>query len=96
MFQYSGPGSQRVSNTWNDSRDYWHQMLAQQGYVIACVDGRGTGFKGADFKKKTTYLNLVKHETEDQISAAKQLSSLSFIDADNGNCSCSGYKLEVL
>jgi dipeptidyl-peptidase-4 len=82
MFQYSGPGSQRVSNTWNDSRDYWHQMLAQQGYVIACVDGRGTGFKGADFKKKTTYLNLVKHETEDQISAAKQLGSLSFIDAD--------------
>jgi dipeptidyl-peptidase-4 len=79
MFQYSGPGSQQVANTWSSSRDYWHQYLAQQGYVIACVDGRGTGFKGADFKK-VTYLNLVKYETEDQIQAAKQLSDLSYID----------------
>jgi dipeptidyl-peptidase-4 len=81
MFQYSGPGSQRVSNIWNVQRDYWHLMLAQQGYVIACVDGRGTGFKGSDFKK-ITYLNLTKYETEDQITAAKQLGNLQFIDAD--------------
>jgi dipeptidyl-peptidase-4 len=79
MFQYSGPGSQQVANTWSSSRDYWHQYLAQQGYIVACVDGRGTGFKGADFKK-VTYLNLVKYETEDQIQAAKQLSDLPFID----------------
>ncbi len=79
MFQYSGPGSQQVANTWYSSRDYWHQYLAQQGYIVACVDGRGTGFKGSDFKK-TTYLNLVKYETEDQIQAAKQISDLSFID----------------
>lgn len=82
MFQYSGPGSQRVANIWNTQRDYWHLMLAQQGYIIACVDGRGTGFKGADFKKKTTYLNLTKYETEDQIAAAKQLGNLQFIDAE--------------
>ena len=80
MFQYSGPGSQQVSNRWNNSRDYWHQYLAQQGYIVACVDGRGTGFKGADFKK-VTYLNLVKYETEDQIQAAKQLGDLPYIDA---------------
>jgi len=79
MFQYSGPGSQQVANTWSSSRDFWHQFLAQQGYIVACVDGRGTGFKGADFKK-VTYLNLVKYETEDQIQAAKQLSDLSYID----------------
>ena len=79
MFQYSGPGSQQVANTWSSSRDYWHQYLAQQGYIVACVDGRGTGYKGADFKK-VTYLNLVKYETEDQIQAAKQLSDLPFID----------------
>jgi dipeptidyl-peptidase-4 len=79
MFQYSGPGSQKVANTWSSSRDFWHQFLAQQGYIVACVDGRGTGFKGADFKK-VTYLNLVKYETEDQIQAAKQLSNLSYID----------------
>ena len=79
MFQYSGPGSQQVSNKWNNSRDYWHQFLAQQGYVVACVDGRGTGFKGADFKK-VTYLNLVKYETEDQIQAAKQIGSFPYID----------------
>ncbi len=82
MFQYSGPGSQQVGNKWNASNDYWHNMLAQKGMIIACVDGRGTGFKGADFKK-STYLNLVKHETEDQIASAKKLANLSYIDEDN-------------
>ncbi|MUH36771.1 S9 family peptidase [Zobellia amurskyensis] len=79
MYQYSGPGSQSVSNSWLDARDFWHQQLASQGYVVACVDGRGTGFKGADFKK-STYLNLVKYETEDQIAAGKELSKLPYID----------------
>jgi dipeptidyl-peptidase-4 len=79
MYQYSGPGSQEVANRWNDSNDYWYQMLAHQGYYVVCVDGRGTGFKGANFKK-VTYMNLVKYETEDQIAAAKQLSKLPFID----------------
>ena len=79
MFQYSGPGSQQVADKWMGSNDYWHQMLASQGYIIACVDGRGTGFKGRDFKK-STYLNLVKFETEDQIAAAKKLSELDYID----------------
>ncbi|QCW98720.1 S9 family peptidase [Aggregatimonas sangjinii] len=81
MFQYSGPGSQQVSNRWMGANDYWHQMLASEGYVIACVDGRGTGFKGADFKK-STYMNLVKYETEDQIAAARKLSELPYIDEE--------------
>lgn len=80
MYQYSGPGSQSVSNTWYNVRDYWHQVLVAEGYIVACVDGRGTGFKGRDFKK-TTYLNLVKYETEDQIAAAKKLSERPYIDA---------------
>ena len=79
MFQYSGPGSQQVSNRWGDSRTIWHKDLANKGYIIACVDGRGTGFKGAEFKK-STYLNLVKYESIDQIEAAKSLGSLSYID----------------
>lgn len=79
MFQYSGPGSQEVSNRWGDSRTIWHKSLANKGYIIACVDGRGTGFKGAEFKK-STYLNLVKYESIDQIEAAKSLGSLSYID----------------
>lgn len=82
MYQYSGPGSQSVSNRWNGSNDYWHQMLAQQGMIIVCVDGRGTGLKGRDFKK-STYLNLVKLETEDQIAAAKELAKRSYIDENN-------------
>ena len=82
MFQYSGPGSQQVANKWNVSNDYWHNMLAQKGMIIVCVDGRGTGFKGSDFKK-STYLNLVKYETEDQIAAAKKLATRSYIDANN-------------
>ncbi|PIB23331.1 peptidase S9 [Maribacter sp. 4U21] len=79
MYQYSGPGSQNVSNSWMKANDYWHQKLVSEGYIIACVDGRGTGFKGSDFKK-VTYLNLVKYETEDQIAAAKKLSELDYID----------------
>lgn len=79
LYQYSGPGSQRVKNSWMDSNDYWHQMLASEGYVVVCVDGRGTGYKGRDFKK-LTYLNLVKYETEDQIAIAEELSKLPYID----------------
>ncbi|WP_408030007.1 S9 family peptidase [Tenacibaculum xiamenense] len=81
MYQYSGPGSQQVANRWGGANDYWYQMLAQQGYIVACVDGRGTGFKGRDFKK-VTYLNLGKYEVEDQIGAAKELGKLPYIDAN--------------
>lgn len=79
MTQYSGPGSQSVKNTWNSTNDYWFQLLAEKGYIIACVDGRGTGFKGADFKK-ATYLNLVKYETIDQINAAKEFGKRAYIN----------------
>ena len=81
MYQYSGPGSQSVVNRWKHPRrqDYWHQLMAQKGYVIACVDGRGTGFKGRDFKK-VTYLQLGKYEVEDQIESAKELGKLPYID----------------
>ena len=81
MYQYSGPGSQQVANRWNASNDYWYQMLASEGYIIACVDGRGTGLKGRDFKK-VTQLELGKYEVEDQIAAAKKLSELPYIDED--------------
>lgn len=80
MTQYSGPGSQRVSNSWMGTNDYWFQILANEGYIVACVDGRGTGYKGADFKK-VTYKELGKYEVEDQIAAAKKLSELPFVDA---------------
>ncbi|SDD57625.1 dipeptidyl-peptidase-4 [Pricia antarctica] len=79
MYQYSGPGSQSVSNQWLNDRDYWHEVLASKGYVVACIDGRGTGFKGSGFKK-ITYKELGKYEVEDQIAAAIKLSELSYID----------------
>ena len=78
MFLYGGPGSQQVKNSfW--SNNYWHQMLAQKGYIVACVDNRGTGGKGAEFKK-VTYKELGKYETIDQINAAKYFGSLTYID----------------
>ncbi|TPN86123.1 S9 family peptidase [Aquimarina algicola] len=79
MFQYSGPGSQMVRNTWNSANDYWFMMLAQNGYIVACVDGRGTGLKGAKFKKATQN-DLGNLEVQDQIAAAKQLGTLNYID----------------
>jgi len=81
LFQYSGPGSQQVANRWFGANDYWHQMLASEGYIIACVDGRGTGFKGRDFKK-LTQKELGKYEVEDQIAVAKKLSEYTYIDAN--------------
>ena len=80
MFQYSGPGSQQVANSWNGTNDYWYFMLAQKGYIVACVDGRGTGFKGAAFKK-CTQKELGKYEVEDQIDAAKVFGKYTYIDA---------------
>jgi dipeptidyl-peptidase 4 len=80
MYQYSGPGSQQVNNDWNNSDDYWFASLTQQGYIVACIDGRGTGFKGADFKK-VTQKELGKYEVEDQIDAAKVIGAYPYVDA---------------
>ncbi|WP_436517676.1 S9 family peptidase [Ekhidna sp. To15] len=81
IFQYSGPGSQNVSNSWGGGHFVWHQYLAQNGYIVAVIDTRGTGYRGEAFKK-TTYKQLGKYETEDLISAAKTLGGYSYIDKD--------------
>jgi dipeptidyl-peptidase 4 len=81
MFQYSGPGSQQVADRFPVSNYFWHQMLAQRGYIIVCADGTGTGFRGEAFRKKT-YLQLGKYESDDQIAVAKNLAKLPYVDAD--------------
>jgi dipeptidyl-peptidase-4 len=80
MFLYGGPGSQMVLNNYGGNNFFWYQMLAQKGYVVACVDNRGTGGKGAEFKKMT-YKELGKYETIDQIDAAKYFGNLDYIDS---------------
>lgn len=81
MFVYGGPGSQTVKNDW-DSRDFfWYQALAQKGYVIVSVDGRGTGARGNAFRT-ATYANLGRLETEDQIAVARQLKTLPYVDSN--------------
>lgn len=80
MFVYGGPGSQQVMDQWGGSNYLWFQMLAQQGYLIACVDNRGTGGRGRVFRD-CTYKQLGKLETEDQIDAARYLGSLPYVDA---------------
>lgn len=79
MYQYSGPGSQMVADKFPIGDYFWHQMLASKGYIIFCADGTGTGFRGADFKKKT-YLQLGKYESEDQLAVAQHLGELPFVD----------------
>lgn len=79
MFVYGGPGSQQVTDQWKGANYWWFQLLAQRGFVVACVDNRGTGGRGEDFKKMT-YLQLGNYETTDQIEAAKYLGTLPFID----------------
>jgi dipeptidyl-peptidase 4 len=81
MYQYSGPGSQEVADRFPLGNYFWHQMLAEKGYIVACVDGRGTGFRGEAFKK-VTYLQLGKYESDDQVAAARTLGKLPFVDKD--------------
>lgn len=81
MYVYGGPGSQLVTDAWGGSNYMWFQMLTQLGYVVACIDNRGTGGRGSRFKK-STYLQLGKLETLDQIEASKHLGKLSYIDKD--------------
>lgn len=77
---YGGPGSQTVTNSWGGQNYFWHQMLAQKGYIVVSVDNRGTGARGVDFKK-ITYKQLGKYETIDQIEAAKYFANLPYVDA---------------
>ncbi|MCB0431115.1 MAG: S9 family peptidase [Flavobacteriales bacterium] len=81
MYVYGGPGVQTVTNQWGGPTHLWHLYMAQQGYIVVSVDNRGTGGRGAAFKN-CTYKNLGKLETEDQIEAARFLSSLTFVDKD--------------
>ena len=81
IYQYSGPGSQQVKNDWDGRNFYWHQMLVQKGYIVAVMDPRGTGARGAGFKK-TTYKQLGKLEVEDLLAGVRYLSSLPFVDRE--------------
>lgn len=76
MYQYSGPGSQQVLDNFNVS---WETYMASLGYIVACVDGRGTGGRGAEFQKNT-YLNLGVKEAKDQVETAKYLGTLPYVD----------------
>ena len=76
LTQYSGPGSQSARNRWSVD---WEDVLTKRGYIVACCDGRGTGFRGEQFKK-CTYADLGRREYEDQISFARYLATLPYID----------------
>lgn len=86
MFQYSGPGSQQVVNSWNigsmGQGALYDNYLAQQGFIVVCVDGRGTGGRGSEFEK-STYLKLGQLEARDQVATAAYLGSLPYIDKNN-------------
>lgn len=85
MHQYSGPGSQQVVDSWRigsmGQGALFDQLLAQHGFIVACVDGRGTGGRGSDFEK-CTYLELGKKESVDQVEAALWLGNMPFIDKE--------------
>ncbi|MCD8318584.1 MAG: S9 family peptidase [Paraprevotella sp.] len=83
MFQYSGPGSQQVLDSWwagSMGCTLYEQYLAQQGFICVCVDGRGTGGRGTAFEK-CTYLNLGLLEAKDQVEAALYLGKQSYVDS---------------
>ncbi|PYO97856.1 MAG: S9 family peptidase [Gemmatimonadetes bacterium] len=81
MNVYGGPGSQTVTDSWGGPNYLWHQMLAQEGYLVASVDNRGTGGRGAKFMK-VTYLHLGRYEAADQIAAARWFSRQPYVSPD--------------
>lgn len=81
MTQYSGPNSQSVSDSWGRGAG-WNEYLAQEGFLIVCVDPRGTAARGEDFRK-VTYQQLGKYESDDQVEAAKYLGTLPYVDKSN-------------
>ncbi|MBN2485192.1 MAG: DPP IV N-terminal domain-containing protein [Bacteroidales bacterium] len=87
MYVYGGPESQEVLNEWNQ-RQAWFQYLCQNGYMVACVDNRGTNGRGEGFKK-ATYMQLGKLETDDQLAAARHLALLPYVD--NGRIGIFGW-----
>ena len=85
MFQYSGPYSQQVTDSWytgNYGNAMFESYMAGEGFIMVCVDGRGTGGRGTEFGK-CTYLNIGKYEPADQVEAAKYLGSLPYVDEKN-------------
>ncbi len=82
MFVYGGPGINTVNDSWSWMNYFWFQYLAKQGFVVVSVDARGTGYRGRNFKH-STYLQLGKFETEDQIAAAKYFGKRNYIDENN-------------
>ena len=76
MYQYSGPGSQLVLDAWGVT---WETYMATQGYIVVCVDGRGTGGRGSAFEK-CTYMNIGVKEADDQVAAARHLATLPYVD----------------
>ena len=84
LFQYGGPGSQQVVNSWSAGSmgqgGAFDHYLAQQGFIVVCVDGRGTGGRGAEFEK-CIYQNLGVLESRDQVETARWLGKQSFVDA---------------
>jgi dipeptidyl-peptidase-4 len=81
MTLYGGPGHNEVVDAWDNSDYMFHQLLTQKGYLVVCVEPRGTLYRGAAFKK-STYLQLGKLETEDLIASAKELQGYPFVDAN--------------
>ena len=78
MYQYSGPGSQQVLDTWGIS---WETYMASLGYIVVCVDGRGTGGRGEAFEK-CTYLKIGVKEARDQVETALYLGKQAYVDKD--------------
>ncbi len=84
MFQYSGPGNQQVHNSSKNGFAgglIWEHHLAQKGFVVVCVDGRGTGGRGQDFQK-CTYMRMGDLESHDQVETALYLAKQSYVDKD--------------
>ena len=81
IYVYGGPGNQQVSDSYGYSDYFWYHMLAEKGYVVFCFDGRGTGGRGANFKKQT-YGDMGHMECEDAIEAARWLGQQSWVDKD--------------
>jgi dipeptidyl-peptidase-4 len=80
VYLYNGPHSQLVTNTWMAGSELWYQYMAQKGFIVFTLDGRGTDNRGADFSQ-ATHRQLGTKEMEDQLKGVEYLKTLSYVDA---------------
>lgn len=81
IYLYNGPHLQLINNRWLGGANLWYHYMAQKGYIVYSIDGRGSSNRGFDFES-AIHKQCGQMEMEDQISGVKWLKNQSWVDTN--------------